>query len=155
MSVSPHFGSVPALGWAGRVDDARTPEKRHVVTRPDFVPSRGRRWRQRLRARNREALAQGNTSLTYERKKIMSAAPDLASELPRFDKGDDLPCKKWGRLQEGCHVMVQCAGETILKGEVDVVSPDASIFWVWLDGGRGRIAVYADENTNVWLPKGT
>ena len=71
-----------------------------------------------------------------------------------YDKGDELPCSDWGQLKEGHFVMIQRNGEPLLVAEVDVVTHDASVFWVWLDGGRGRIAVYADEGTCVWLPKG-
>ena len=77
------------------------------------------------------------------------------SQSHQYGEGDDLPYRKWDQLKVGCHVMVQREGQSLLKGEVDVISPDAAIFWVWLDGGRGRIAVYGDENTYVWLPKGT
>jgi hypothetical protein len=37
-------------------------------------------------------------------------------------------------------------------GAIDVLTGDASVFWVWLDGGRGRIAVYVDVET--LLPEG-
>ncbi len=75
-------------------------------------------------------------------------------QVPVSDqKGDKLPPNLWDQLQEGHCVLVERAGEALLSGEVDVVAPDASIFWVWLDGGRGRIAVYTDEGTAVWLPK--
>lgn len=71
-----------------------------------------------------------------------------------YDKGDELPSSQWGQLEGGHYVMVQRDGEPLLTGEIDVVCHDASVFWVWLDAGRGRIAVYPDEGTSVWLPKG-
>ncbi|PTT68773.1 hypothetical protein [Arthrobacter sp. HMWF013] len=71
-----------------------------------------------------------------------------------YAKGSKLPAREWGQLEEGHYVMVQREGEPILTGEVDARTKDGSVFWVWLDGGRGRIAVYADEGTRVWLPKG-
>ena len=70
------------------------------------------------------------------------------------EKGYELPSSQWGQLEEGHYVMVQRDGEPLLAGEVDTRTQDASVFWVWLDGGRGRIAVYADEGTCVWLPRG-
>jgi hypothetical protein len=71
-----------------------------------------------------------------------------------YEKGNELPCSEWGQLEEGHYVLVQRDGEPLLAGEVDDRTQDASVFWVWLDGGRGRIAVYADEVSAVWLPKG-
>lgn len=67
-----------------------------------------------------------------------------------------LPSSKWDQLKAGHRVVVQRPGGPLLPGEVDVISPDASVFWVWLDGGRGRIAVHMDDkNTGVWLPTGS
>jgi hypothetical protein len=48
--------------------------------------------------------------------------------------------------------VVKRDGEGLLAGAIDVLTEDASVFWVWLDGSRGRIAVYVDEET--WLPEG-
>jgi hypothetical protein len=36
----------------------------------------------------------------------------------------------------------------------DDLTGDASVIWIWLDGGRGRIALFDEEGTRVWLPKG-
>lgn len=71
-----------------------------------------------------------------------------------YDEGEELPCSEWGQLEEGHLVMVQRDRGPIVTGEVDVLTHDASVFWVWLDGGRGRIAVCADGDTRVLLPKG-
>lgn len=79
--------------------------------------------------------------------------PGLATPL-RYDKGAELPSREWDQLEEGHQVLVQRDGLELLAGEVDAVTHDASVFWVWLDGGRGRIAVYVDEDTRVWLPRG-
>ena len=83
--------------------------------------------------------------------------PPTMSWLPnrlKYDKGAELPSREWDQLEEGHQVLVQRDGLEPLAGEVDAVTHDASVFWVWLDGGRGRIAVYVDEGTRVWLPKG-
>jgi hypothetical protein len=48
--------------------------------------------------------------------------------------------------------VVKRDGEGILAEATDVLTEDASVFWVWLGGGRGRIAVYVHEET--WLPEG-
>lgn len=78
---------------------------------------------------------------------------DLVAPVSR-DKGNELPPSQWEQLQEGHYVLVQREDEPLRVGEVDVLTQDAAVFWVWLDGGRGRIAVYADEGTCVWLPSG-
>lgn len=67
-------------------------------------------------------------------------------------KGYELPATMWGQLEKGHYVVVQRDGEPKLGGEVEAIALDASIFWVRLDQGRGRIAVYVDERTRVWLP---
>ncbi len=71
-----------------------------------------------------------------------------------YDTGDELPYSEWGQLEEGLYLIVQRDGGPVLGGEVDDLTHDASVFWVWLDGGRGRIAIYGDEGTRVWLPRG-
>jgi hypothetical protein len=70
-----------------------------------------------------------------------------------YERGRELPWSEWTQLEEGHCVIVQRDGGRVLSGEVDVVGHDASVFWIWLDGGRGRIAVYPDEGTSVWLPE--
>lgn len=70
-----------------------------------------------------------------------------------YDKGYALPRNMWGNLEKGHYIIVQRSGEPTVGGEVEVISDDAAVFWVRLDRGRGRIAVYADEGTSVWLPK--
>jgi hypothetical protein len=69
-----------------------------------------------------------------------------------YDKRDQLSPANWGQLREGERVIVQRDGGPLLTGKVDLVASD-SVFWVWLDGGCGRIAVYADEGIRVWLPR--
>jgi hypothetical protein len=70
-----------------------------------------------------------------------------------YDKGNELPCSEWGQLEQGHSVIVQRDDGPLLGGEVDVRTYDASVLWIWLDGGAGRIAVYADQGTRVWVPK--
>lgn len=69
------------------------------------------------------------------------------------DKGEELLYGQWSQLEEGHCVIVQRDDEPPLAGIVDVRTEDASVFWVLLNNGRGRIAVYAAEGTSVWLPK--
>lgn len=76
------------------------------------------------------------------------------NSLPSPERGNELPSNQWDQLEEGHYVIVQRGADALTAGEVDDRTRDASVFWVWLDGGRGRIAVYDDEDTCVWLPKG-
>lgn len=71
-----------------------------------------------------------------------------------YEKGKELPPSEWDQLEPGHLVMVQRGDEPLSSGEVDVRAYDADVFWMWLDGGRGRVAVWADERTHVWLPRG-
>jgi hypothetical protein len=77
---------------------------------------------------------------------------DLFAAAPH-DKGNALPGSMWGQLEEGDYIIIERDGEPTMGGEVEIVSADASVFWVRIDRGRGRIAVHADAGTSVWLPK--
>lgn len=57
-------------------------------------------------------------------------------------------------MEEGVYVLVERDSSPLHGGEVDEITNDASVVWIWLDGGRGRIALFEDEGTRVWLPKG-
>ena len=70
-----------------------------------------------------------------------------------YYQGNELPPSEWGQLEEGDHVMIQRDGEPLRLAKVDALTQDASVVWVCLDGGRGRIAVYPDEGTCIWLPE--
>jgi hypothetical protein len=71
-----------------------------------------------------------------------------------YEKGDELQSKEWGLLEKGVYVLVERDKASLLRGEVDDLTGDASVIWIWLDGGRGRIALFDEEGTRVWLPKG-
>ena len=70
------------------------------------------------------------------------------------DKEYELPAYMWGHLEEGQRLIIQ-RDDLRAGGQVDAIASDASIFWVWLDDGRGRIAVYPDDNIRVWRPVDT
>lgn len=55
----------------------------------------------------------------------------------------------WVTLNTGDAVVVERRGDIPREGTVDVVSEDASVFWVWLAAGQGRILVSADDSL-VW-----
>jgi hypothetical protein len=62
-----------------------------------------------------------------------------------------LSVSDWVWLNENDRVKVQREYEPVTAGVIDVVAHDASIFWVWLDGGRGRVALHMDDNVSVWF----
>ncbi|RAX46863.1 hypothetical protein DQ354_04610 [Arthrobacter sp. AQ5-06] len=66
-------------------------------------------------------------------------------------RGQRFATEDWARLKPGYRVRVQRANEAVTAGRVDVIAPDAFVFWVWLDGGRGRVALHEDDNVAVWL----
>jgi hypothetical protein len=66
----------------------------------------------------------------------------------------ETPClAEWRQIEEGDIVVVKRDREPILAGKVDLRAGDASVFWVWLDGGSGCIAVFPYEGTCVSLPR--
>jgi hypothetical protein len=64
---------------------------------------------------------------------------DRGTGRPR--SGSALTTDDWVWLNPNDRVKLQRENEAIAAVFIDVVAPDASIFWVWLDGGRGRVAL--------------
>jgi hypothetical protein len=83
---------------------------------------------------------------------MTSTKPGTSGSL-LCDQDEELSYSQWGQLEEGRYVIVQRNNEPPLAGKVDTRTEDASVLWVWLDDGLGRIAVYADEGARIWLPK--
>lgn len=61
-----------------------------------------------------------------------------------------LSYEDWVYLAPESRVLVQRQGEGASAGSVDDVTEDASCFWVWLDGGRGRVLVSEGDGSTVW-----
>jgi hypothetical protein len=63
-----------------------------------------------------------------------------------------IPCAipEWIHLNEGQRVVTRRPREYPRAGEIDAVSDDAFVFWVWLDNGEGRIVVNAQDDVSVW-----
>lgn len=57
----------------------------------------------------------------------------------------------WVFLNINDRICVRWENGVVNYGTVDVVAPDASIFWIWLDSGRGRVALHEDDNVSVWF----
>ena len=60
---------------------------------------------------------------------------------------------EWTELDAGHRVTVHIGEGRILCGSVDVIADDASIFWLWLDNGGGRVAIHEDDDVKVWRAK--
>jgi hypothetical protein len=83
---------------------------------------------------------------------IVEAHRDL---VRRRCNGDALTSDDWFWLNPDDRVRIQRPNETAAAGVIDIVAPDASIFWVWLDEGRGRVALHRDDAAHVWFEAST
>lgn len=75
------------------------------------------------------------------------------SPLPRSIIPPDCPAlalDDWVLLNADDPVILQTPEGRTLAGNVDVVAHDASIFWIWIEGGGGRIAVHEHGDCQVW-----
>lgn len=73
-----------------------------------------------------------------------------AAELP-FHSNWELPRAEWTGLRPEDRVRVQLERRTTEAATVDMIADDASVFWVWLDNGRGRVAIHRDDDVKVWF----
>jgi len=58
--------------------------------------------------------------------------------------------EQWIHLNSGDTVIIQRAGEAPNTGQIDEVNEEATMFWVLLDQGRGRILVHAGDESLVY-----
>lgn len=56
----------------------------------------------------------------------------------------------WVFLNAGDRVVVQLPDGRVHAGVIDAVANDASLFWLWVDGGGGRAAVFEEDACKVW-----
>lgn len=64
--------------------------------------------------------------------------------------GESLCTDQWTELDKDHRVTVRTDRGRTLCGSVDLVADDASIFWLWLDNGGGRVAVHEGDDAQVW-----
>lgn len=91
-----------------------------------------------------------NTAAPTEQEALL-AAETYINVPTRPSRGTVLTPDDWVWLNPNDRVKVQREKEPVTAGAIDVVALDASIFWIWLDGGRGRVALHMDDNVSVWL----
>lgn len=75
---------------------------------------------------------------------------EIAGVLPSLTKYPPLNTKDWAGLTPGDRMYVQRETQVLVRGTVDDMVPDGSIFWIWIDGAGGRIAVHKDDDVRVW-----
>lgn len=75
---------------------------------------------------------------------------EIAEILPSLTKYPPLKTKDWAGLTPGDRMYVQRETQVLVRGTVDDMVPDGSIFWIWIDGAGGRIAVHKDDDVRVW-----
>lgn len=66
-------------------------------------------------------------------------------------EGAPLVLDDWATLQPNDRVCVRQDDKSVSHGRVDIVAADAAIFWIWLDGGQGRVALHREDNVGVWF----
>ncbi|WAH97459.1 hypothetical protein [Arthrobacter sp. MMS18-M83] len=76
---------------------------------------------------------------------------EIAEILPSLMKYPPLKTKDWAGLTPGDGLYVQRESQLLMRGTVDDMVPDGSIFWIWIDAGGGRIALHEDDEVRVWL----
>lgn len=59
--------------------------------------------------------------------------------------------KDWVGLSSGDKVFLRRRNGILIRGTVEDMASDGSIFWVWTDGGGGRVAVHKDDEVTLWL----
>ena len=58
---------------------------------------------------------------------------------------------EWVLLKPNDRLWVRRENHSDARGTVDVIAPDSSIFWMWLDSGRGRVAFHKDDNDSIFF----
>jgi hypothetical protein len=81
-----------------------------------------------------------------QHKKRSQPAGQAGDAGPLFRR---LAFNDWVYLNPGDEVVVQRVGRSPYQGWVDDINDDASVFWVWLNDGRGRILVHAGDDSII------
>jgi hypothetical protein len=76
---------------------------------------------------------------------------EIAGVLPSLMKYPPLKPKDWAGLSPGDRMYVHRESQVLMRGTVDDMVADGSIFWIWIDGAGGRIALHKDDDVRVWL----
>lgn len=58
--------------------------------------------------------------------------------------------KRWDYLWRDEFVEMRLAGQEKDTGWVDDISPDGTIIWIHLTGGRGRVMFHLDDGLYIW-----
>ncbi len=64
--------------------------------------------------------------------------------------GLPVPPEQWQSFAPGDRVFVRRGLDTEVTGVIDMIANDSSVFWVWGEAGRGRIALHIKDDASVW-----
>jgi hypothetical protein len=59
------------------------------------------------------------------------------------------PAPHWKKLRQGDRVRVLLTPGFEAGGEVDAVTPDNTVVWINLDGGRGRTLLHCGDGVEI------
>ncbi|MFE4544219.1 hypothetical protein [Arthrobacter sp. NPDC056727] len=59
------------------------------------------------------------------------------------------PSEHWSALREGDRVSVRLSPGFETGGRVSAVTPDRTVVWVDLDGGRGRTLLHCSDDVEI------
>jgi hypothetical protein len=78
----------------------------------------------------------------------MNGDTKTASFVTLATKARPLDYRNWVHLNPGDRVIVKRYGFEPEHGTVDIVSEDATYFWVWIDG-QSRILIFHGDGTVI------
>lgn len=74
---------------------------------------------------------------------------DALNSVLESNHGDLLLSEDWIYLNTGDKVVVHRQREARCSGRIDEVSDDATILWIHLDHGRGRILIFEGDGSMI------
>jgi hypothetical protein len=93
----------------------------------------------------------GPTAFTRRERQGLDSAPALSTAV-RLPSGPPMRLEDWVFLNAEDNVIVRLPDGRIFAGLIDAVANDASVFWLWVDGGGGRLAIHEEEGCQLWRP---
>lgn len=57
---------------------------------------------------------------------------------------------QWTYLWRQEFVELRRGGRMKGAGWVDELTPDGTVIWIWLTGGKGRMMIHRDDGLDIW-----
>ncbi|WP_307612847.1 hypothetical protein [Pseudarthrobacter sp. W1I19] len=57
---------------------------------------------------------------------------------------------RWKYLLPDEPVLLRREGRTVNAGWIDEINDDATILWVYLHSGMGRVLIHAEDGVEIW-----